>query len=114
MAGGEKHYGALALLGNGKQYGGPFKVFPQAEVNDGLLDVIVFRDSSVGVPQFAELVRSVLTGNFTGSESLDYLRVPAITIRSSTQVAVEVDGELSGATPVVFRRAYFPLKVASA
>ncbi|MBL9115793.1 MAG: diacylglycerol kinase family lipid kinase [Verrucomicrobiaceae bacterium] len=111
---GEKHYGALALLGNGKRYGGPFKVFTQADVSDGLLDVIVFRDASVGVLQFAELVRSVLIGNFACSEHLDYLRVPAITIRSSTQVAVEVDGELSGATPVVFRRADFPLRVASA
>jgi diacylglycerol kinase (ATP) len=33
--------GELVLIGNGKFYGGTFNIFPQADLNDGLLDVCV-------------------------------------------------------------------------
>jgi diacylglycerol kinase family enzyme len=34
--------GGLVLIGNGRFYGGSFAVFPQASMQDGLLDVCVF------------------------------------------------------------------------
>jgi diacylglycerol kinase family enzyme len=33
--------GELVLIGNGKFYGGPFEIFPQADLRDGLLDVCI-------------------------------------------------------------------------
>ena len=37
----EKHYGLIAALGNGKQFGGGIKVFPEAEIDDGYMDLVV-------------------------------------------------------------------------
>src|ERR1051326_6164740 len=35
--------GSFVLLGNGRLYGGPFPFFKQALIDDGLLDVVVFK-----------------------------------------------------------------------
>jgi diacylglycerol kinase (ATP) len=35
--------GSFVLVGNGRLYGGPFPFFKQAVIDDGLLDVIVFK-----------------------------------------------------------------------
>lgn len=37
----EKHFGLIAALGNGKQFGGGIKVFPDAKLDDGYLDLII-------------------------------------------------------------------------
>ena len=37
----EKHFGLIAALGNGKQIGGGIKVFPEAKVDDGYMDLII-------------------------------------------------------------------------
>lgn len=37
----ERHYGLIAALGNGKQIGGGIKLFPDAEIDDGYLDLII-------------------------------------------------------------------------
>ena len=41
-ADGEQFTGELVLIGNGKFYGGPFEIFPQADLRDGLLDDLRF------------------------------------------------------------------------
>ena len=37
----ERFAGELVLIGSGRLYGGPFEIFPQADLRDGLLDVCV-------------------------------------------------------------------------
>jgi YegS/Rv2252/BmrU family lipid kinase len=37
----EKHYGLLAGVGNGRQIGGGIKVFPDAKINDGYMDLVI-------------------------------------------------------------------------
>jgi YegS/Rv2252/BmrU family lipid kinase len=39
--GGQNATGELVLIGNGRFYGGPLEVFPQADLHDGLLDICV-------------------------------------------------------------------------
>ncbi|HWI60084.1 MAG TPA: YegS/Rv2252/BmrU family lipid kinase, partial [Bacillota bacterium] len=34
--------GGLVLIGNGRLYGGPYQIFPKADLRDGLLEVCVF------------------------------------------------------------------------
>lgn len=36
----EKHFGLIAAVGNGRQFGGGIKLFPDAKINDGYLDLI--------------------------------------------------------------------------
>ena len=40
--GGRAVTGELVLIGNGRLYGGEFRIFPEADLRDGLLDVCVF------------------------------------------------------------------------
>lgn len=37
----ESHVGLIAAVGNGRQFGGGIKIFPDAKVDDGLLDIII-------------------------------------------------------------------------
>ena len=37
----EKHFGLIAALGNGKQFGGGITMFPHAEIDDGYLDLVI-------------------------------------------------------------------------
>ena len=47
-AAGQKITGELALLGNGRFYGGSFHIFPEAHLSNGLLDVCVFPKVNLG------------------------------------------------------------------
>jgi diacylglycerol kinase (ATP) len=105
--------GCAALLGNGRHYGGPVPVFPQAALGDGLLDLILLREPSLNAWHAVQALRSVLTAGYEGREDLDYLQLAEMTISAESEVALELDGELMGCTPVHFRRAAFPLTVAA-
>ena len=37
----EKRFGLIAALGNGRQFGGGIKIFPDAKIDDGYLDLII-------------------------------------------------------------------------
>ena len=41
--GGTTIEGSFVLIGNGRLYGGPFPFFKRAQIDDGLLDVVVFK-----------------------------------------------------------------------
>lgn len=103
--------GSVALVGSGVHYGGPFPVFRTANNRDGLLDVLVFRE--LGSWQIAQLLRAVLIDGYEHSLDLDYLQVREITVTAEDRpVPFQVDGELCGTSPVVFKPAPFPLRVA--
>lgn len=105
--------GCMALIGNGIHYGGPFRIFPRASNTDGKLDVLLFRESEVNVWQALQMFQGVIKGEYADSEDLDYLQLDSFSIRSEATTALELDGELAGRTPVIFRKAAFPLRVAA-
>ncbi len=104
--------GSTVLIGNGRNYGGRFTMFPNAKANDGLLDVLIFREP-LNAWHAAQLLRGALADGYTHSEDLDYLQLPSFTVSSNIETAMEVDGELSGCTPVTFKRAPFDLRIAA-
>lgn len=103
--------GSVVLVGNGKRYGGPLKVFPQANNQDGLLDVVVLRRHGYG-KIFAALLSLLLTGYDRRSKDLEYFQTKELKILSDTDIPVEADGELITVTmPLVIRQAERKLKV---
>lgn len=93
--------GAAVLLGNGKRYGGPLKIFPAADNADGLLDVIVLR--RCGYAQLFAALITLLTGGYEKARGdLTYFQTSRLEIESDEEVPMEADGELIGATPVTF------------
>jgi len=93
--------GAMVLIGNGRHYGGPFQFFPKADMADGLLDVCVFPKS--GPLDLLWYLQAVLLGGPDSLPEVTYLQVASLKVQAEEKVALEVDGEYCGETPVEFR-----------
>jgi diacylglycerol kinase (ATP) len=100
-AGGVKSEGSFVLVGNGRYYGTKLTLFPKARVDDGLFDVLIFKN--IGYLDIAKYLAGILIGRHTGMDGVEYFQVAEATVRSGQEVPVEVDGELSGVLPVTFR-----------
>jgi len=99
-ADGQKLEGQLALLGNGRMYGGPYNIFPGAELSDGLLHACVF--PAVDVPTLLRLVPGFLTRKKLSEHRVRRLRAQKIELSSETAAAFELDGEWIGYLPATF------------
>jgi diacylglycerol kinase (ATP) len=93
--------GSFVLVGNGRLYGGRFPFFKQAVMNDGLLDVIVFKRLS-----YVDIIRYLQNVVFTpqiSSPEVEYFQTKHLSVSSDESVPVEIDGELIGNCPVEFK-----------
>jgi YegS/Rv2252/BmrU family lipid kinase len=101
--------GAFVLVGNGKLYGGPFEFFPDADMNDGLLDVCVFEKMS-----HFDLVRyfqGILLGRLKHYPDVKIFKTARLEISAEEEVPMEVDGELHGQLPALFTVSRSALRV---
>jgi len=100
QAGGTLQEGSFVLIGNGRHYGGPFPVFPNARLDDGLLDVVIFKNlSHLDLIRYAQ---GILFGTHPNMHDVTYFQTPTLTVTSESEVPVEVDGEVIGNLPVTF------------
>jgi len=99
-ADGRKIAGQLALIGNGKFYGGRFHVFPAAQLDDGWLDARVVPD--VSLPGLFRLAPSLLLRRLLSEQQVPALRARTLEISSATPAAFELDGEWVGHLPATF------------
>lgn len=91
---------SLMLIGNGRYYGGPFSFFPEAKLDDGLLDVCLFEKMS-HLDVFRYL-QGIIRGRHTGYADVHYFKTERLRVESDSEVPVEVDGELHTQTPISF------------
>jgi YegS/Rv2252/BmrU family lipid kinase len=92
--------GELILIGNGKFYGGPFEIFPQADLRDGLLDICIFpRMDFLTLIRFAP---NFLVCQKLPEQNVQRFRVASFELSGETKVAFELDGEWAGHLPVTF------------
>jgi len=101
--------GSFVLIGNGRYYGAPLKVFTDASLDDGLLDVIVAKNA--GHLDLVRYFTGVVTGIHPEFEDIDYFHTKELRVTSPDDVPVEVDGELAGKLPTTFRIAPHRLRV---
>ena len=92
--------GALVLVGNGRLYGGDFRVFSGADLRDGLLDVCLFpRANWLTV---ARCGPSLLLRGCLPASVAECFSTPFLSLSSSNPVPLELDGELIGHLPAQF------------
>jgi diacylglycerol kinase (ATP) len=101
--------GGLVLIGNGRLYGGPFRLFPRADLCDGLLDVCVFE--RVNWFTLARCGPQLLLRGTAPSSVARVVQARNIRLQSLERTPMEVDGELAGDLPAFFSLAKPPLRV---
>lgn len=99
-ADGQKISGELALLGNGRFYGGAFEIFPDAGLCDGKLDVCAF--PKVDWPSLLKFAPEFLLRRKLSGHRVRRLRAEKIELTSDAPAAFELDGEWAGHLPAVF------------
>lgn len=92
--------GSFVLVGNGRLYGGPFPFFKQAVIDDGLLDVLIFK--RLNYIEIVRYLQDVIFSSQITSPEVEYIQTKSLRVTSDTPVPVEIDGELIGTCPVEF------------
>ena len=91
---------SLVLVGNGKLYGGDFRVFSQADLRDGFLEMTVFPRTTLWTAALSGpslLLRGCLPASVAQSH-----RAASFQLSSPDPVPLELDGELAGHLPATF------------
>lgn len=86
----------LIAIGNGISYGGGMKVCPEADIHDGLFDVMILHP--VSKIEFLRIFPSVYTGEHIHHEQVETFRARSISLNS--RAVAYADGERIGQLPV--------------
>lgn len=86
----------LIAVSNGRSYGGGMLVCPNAEINDGLFDVMVLHP--ISKLEFMKVFPQVFAGTHVSHQAVEIVRSKSVSIES---IAVAyADGERIGQLPV--------------
>jgi len=91
---------SFVLVGNGRFYGGPVVLFQKALLDDGLLDVVMFKNQSPW--DVVRYLQAILFGSHPKLPDVEYFQTPGLRVESDAEVSVELDGEFSGRVPITF------------
>ncbi len=101
--------GGLVLIGNGRLYGGSFRIFPKADLRDGLLEVCVFHRVNWGT--LARCGGPLLLRGCLPASVAEVFQADSLELTSVGPTPVEVDGEWVGRLPARFSIARSRLRV---
>lgn len=91
----------MAVVANGQFLGGGFKVAPHASMSDGLLDLVVLKDSG-SLKMIDELI-NMKDGDYKEEDNITYRQTTKVSLISKERdVTVTVDGEPIGILPATF------------
>lgn len=86
----------LVAIGNGKSYGGGMNICPQAQLHDGLFDVVILEP--VSKVEFIKTFPKVYSGAHINHPKVKSLRAKKVTI--SARAIAYADGERIGPAPI--------------
>ena len=86
----------LVAVGNGKSYGGGMNICPQAQLNDGLFDLIILEP--VSKVEFLKVFPRVYSGSHITHPKIRSMRAKKVTINA--KAVAYADGERIGPAPV--------------
>lgn len=95
----------MGVIANGKYLGGGFNAAPQANISDGLLDVVIIKDSD-GFKMIDKLIGMKMGDHSNQNDKVYYEQAKNVFIRpnkAKKNITVTVDGEPIGDLPAVFR-----------
>ncbi len=94
---------SMVLLANAGQLGaGPLpvdvKIAPDSSFQDGLIDVCIYAPRNL--PEVARILWRVARRQFSGDDQMIFLQARKVLIESDPLVAIQIDGEPRGLTPM--------------
>jgi diacylglycerol kinase (ATP) len=89
----------LVAVANGPRYGSGIQIAPEAQMDDGLLDVVIVKE--VSWTRLIEALPIVMTGNIRWPEVVRFTGRKCV-IRAEKSVLVHGDGEVLGRSPARF------------
>lgn len=97
------HQLIMGMVANGKYFGSGMCVAPEAEVDDGWMDVILVE--KMGIPRFLGMLPQVYKKQQVSNESVFRIRAKALHVQptSTKPVYIELDGEQPGTLPASFK-----------
>ena len=100
---GERHEvtGYTVAVGNSSTYGGGMRILPQAELDDGKLDVMLAKRA----PKLRSAwdVPKLFKGTHSNLSYMEFLRGEEIEVSSDRPFVIYADGDPIGATPAIMR-----------
>ncbi|MHB1294951.1 MAG: diacylglycerol/lipid kinase family protein [Anaerolineae bacterium] len=89
----------LVIIANVQLYGGSIRVAPHAQLDDGMLDVYVFKGETL-LDLLRHLV-NIVAGRHQNDAKVNAYRASRVEIRGERSLPLHLDGEPAGHTPVV-------------
>lgn len=86
------------LVMNGRSAGGFKRIAPNAEVNDGLLDVMLFKE--MPIRELAPLLINVMTGQHQENKNVVFFKTKKLHVESDQPVGTDMDGEKGAELPL--------------
>ena len=99
----------MAVLANGRRYAAYLDLAPNARLDDGLLDLYIFKGRGwlYTLRHFAGMA----SGLHVRDPEVEYFQVEKVGVKGRASLPVHTDGELAGETPMEFRVAPAALHV---
>ena len=101
--------GDLILIGNGRFYGGNFPLFHKSDLQDGLLDAVVF--DKIDWTSLPGMVWDFAWGKYFKEGSATYLQGKEFRLASESPASLQLEGELAGELPATITVAPRALRV---
>jgi diacylglycerol kinase (ATP) len=92
----------MGVIANGKFLGGGFKAAPKANISDGLLDIVILKESSN--LEMIENFLNIKDGDYTNEGDVFYRQAKKVAIKSkeNRDIPITIDGEPIGILPATF------------
>jgi diacylglycerol kinase (ATP) len=90
----------LVMIGNGRLYGGQFRLFPKADLRDGLLEICVL--PRVNWLTLARCSPELLLRGVLPASAHELFQAETVTLTSESPTPLQIDGELIGHLPATF------------
>lgn len=94
----------LFLVSNSNSVGGFEKLAPDAEMDDGMFDLIILKNTNLA--EFIRIVRLATKGNHIKDENVIYTKANRIKIHTDEKMQLNLDGEYGGLLPGEFVNLY--------
>ena len=85
---------------NGISAGGFKRISPESEINDGMMDVILFR--KMPILELGPLLFNVIHGNHSKSKHVLTFQTDHLRIESEDNISTDIDGEKGEPFPMEF------------